>query len=427
MTMFQTRQVPHLEAGLVPFVPDATSRLKASLPIAFVVFYFTAVSINVMPSIIPPAMLAGVLCGGMLYHRELFYFAMNNKLIILYLVVVLASASWSEVPFKSLWYGLQLCATIGAAFIIAVAATPRQIVRGVFIAMALIVVASIASGRKGASAVGPVLVGVTGGKTAMGLAAVVLFASAMALLFDSRQPILYRLAALPMLPVGAYLATHVEAATAKVSVLAFPLVFFGVLSLRLLQRSGRLALLGVMLVAAIPLAVVADELSHGADQVILRALNKDATLTGRTMMWDKADHWIANSPTIGYGFRAFWASESADSIGILHFFSLIDPRVFQLHNTVKEILVDTGWVGLGAFMTTVIIFCVYTTRLIFLYPSSTSGFLAGLFLMMLAHFPVITVVGVFFPPTLVFYVCGTAVIVHFMNLRMAPGGPRSAD
>ncbi len=195
MTMFQTRQVPHLEAGLVPFVPDATSRLKASLPIAFVVFYFTAVSINVMPSIIPPAMLAGVLCGGMLYHRELFYFAMNNKLIILYLVVVLASASWSEVPFKSLWYGLQLCATIGAAFIIAVAATPRQIVRGVFIAMALIVVASIASGRKGASAVGPVLVGVTGGKTAMGLAAVVLFASAMALLFDSRQPILYRLAA----------------------------------------------------------------------------------------------------------------------------------------------------------------------------------------------------------------------------------------
>ncbi len=165
----------------------------------------------------------------------------------------------------------------------------------------------------------------------------------------------------------------------------------------------------------------------GPTRSILRALNKDATLTGRTMMWDKADHWIANSPTIGYGFRAFWASESADSIGILHYFSLIDSRVFQLHNTVKEILVDTGWVGLGAFMTTVIIFCVYTTRLIFLYPSSTSGFLAGLFLMMLAHFPVITVVGVFFPPTLVFYVCGTAVIVHFMNLRMAPGGPRSAD
>jgi exopolysaccharide production protein ExoQ len=427
MTMFQTRQVPNLEAGYVPFVPDATSGLKAILPIAFVVFYFTAVSINVMPSIIPPAMLAGVLCGGMLYHRELFYFAMNNKLIILYLVVVLASASWSEVPFKSLWYGLQLCATIGAAVIIAVAATPRQIVRGIFIAMALIVVASIASGRKGASAVGPVLVGVTGGKTAMGLAAVVLVGSGLALLFDSRQPILYRLAAAPMVPVGAYIATHVEAATAKVSLLAFPLVFFGVLSLRPLSRNGRLALLAVMLVAAVPLAIVADELSHGADQAVLRALNKDATLTGRTVMWDKADHWIATSPAIGHGFRAFWASDSADSIGILHYFGLIDSRVFQLHNTVKEIRVDTGWVGLGVFMATVVIFFSYTMRLIFLYPSSSSGFLAGMFLMMLAHFPVVTVVGVFFPPTVLFYVCGTAVIVYFMNLRMAAGGLRSAD
>jgi exopolysaccharide production protein ExoQ len=283
-------------------------------------------------------------------------------------------------------------------------------------------VASILSGRQGASAAGPVLVGVTGGKTAIGFVAVVLVASGTALLFDFGQPILYRLAAVPMVPVGAYIATHVEAATAKVSLLAFPLVFFGVLSLRPLSRSGRLALLAVMLVAAIPLAIVADELSHGAHQAVLRALNKDATLTGRTVMWDKADHWIANSPIIGYGFRAFWASESADSIGILHYFGLIDPRVFQLHNTVKEIMVDTGWVGLGTFTMTVIVFFSYTIRLIFLYPSSSSGFLAGMFLMMLAHFPVITVVGIFFPPTLLFYVCGTAVIVHFMNSKTTANG-----
>jgi hypothetical protein len=119
------------------------------------------------------------------------------------------SVSWSEVPFKSLWYGLQLCAKIRAAFIIAVAATPRQIVRGVFIAMALIVVASIASGRKGASAVRRLLVGVTGGKTARRF---------------RHGPALR--SAVPMMSVGAYIATHVEAATAKASVLAFPLVFF---------------------------------------------------------------------------------------------------------------------------------------------------------------------------------------------------------
>jgi exopolysaccharide production protein ExoQ len=417
MTTYQTTPGSHVEGGLSPRVSDLASSLRTSLPIAFVVFFFTAVSINVMPSIIPPAMLAGVLCGGILYHRELLYFAINNKLVVLYLVMVLASSSWSAVPSKSLWYALQLCATIGAAFIIGVSATQRQIVRGVFIAMTIIIVASIISGRQGASAAGPVLVGVTGGKTAIGFIAVLLVASATALVFDSGQPLLYRLAAVPLMPVGAYIATHVEAATAKVSLFAFPLVFFGVLALRYLKGSARLALMALMLAATLPLVIVADELSRGADTAILSALNKDATLTGRTLMWDKADHWIANSPTIGYGFRAFWASDSADSIGILHHFGLTDPRVFQLHNTVKEILVDTGWLGLCVFMLSVVIFFYYTVRLIFLHPSSSSGFLASMFLMVLAHFPVETVVVVFFPATVLFYVCGTAAIVHFMNAR----------
>jgi exopolysaccharide production protein ExoQ len=416
MMTYQATSESNPDRPLSPRIPDVLDTLKTSLPIAFVVFFFSAVSINVMPSLIPPAILAGVLCGTVLYHRELFYFAINNKLIMLYLVIVLASASWSAVASKSLWYALQLCATIGAAFIIGVSATPRQIVRGVFIAMTLIIVASIVSGRQGASAAGPVLVGVTGGKTAIGLVAVLLVASAMAVTFDARQPLFYRLAAVPMMPVGAYIATHVEAATAKVSLLAFPLVFFGVLSLRYLRGGGRLALMAMMLAVGVPLAVVAEDVSRGADEAILRALNKDATLSGRTMMWDKADHWIGNSPFIGYGFRAFWASDSADSTGILHHFNLTDPRLFQLHNTTKETLVDTGWVGLSAFMLTVSIFLFYIARLAFLYPSSSSGFLAAMFLMLLAHFPIVTVMGVYFPYTVLFYVCGTAAIVHFMNV-----------
>jgi len=416
MMTYQTTPESHLDRTLSPRFSDVLGALKARLPIAFVVFFFSAVSINIMPSIIPPAILAGALCGTVLYYRELFYFAINNKLIILYLAIVLASASWSAVTSLSLWYALQLCATIASAFIIGVSATQRQIVRGLFIAMSLIIVASIVSGRQGASAAGPVLIGVTGGKTAIGFVAVLLVASAVAVTFDPRQPLLYRLAAVPMIPIGAYVATHVEAATAKVSLLAFPLVFFGVLSLRCLKGSGRLALMAMVLAVFVPLAVVAGDLSHGADEAILHALNKDATLTGRTMMWDKADHWISNSPMIGYGFRAFWASGSADSIGILHHFNLTDPRVFQLHNTIKETLVDTGWVGLCAFMLTVLVFLYYIVRLAFLYPSSSSGFLTAMFLMLLAHFPVVTVVGVYFPSTVLFYACGTAAVVHFMNV-----------
>ena len=55
-------------------------------------------------------------------------------------------------------------------------------------------------------------------------------------------------------------------------------------------------MLGLLLVLVVPLSItlVSSDLSRNADQKILRALNKDVTLTGRTLLWTKADEWIKN-------------------------------------------------------------------------------------------------------------------------------------
>ena len=391
------------------------SLLKDKSATWWVIFFLSIYHINTQ--FVPLAAIAGFATCCFLYYRELYHFIVNNKIVVLYLFVALLSAAWSIVPSLSLWYGCQLCLTALTAILMGISAAPRQIVRGTYVAMAIVIIGSIISQRHGPSAAGPVLIGLTGSKTVIGMAAVALLGSGIAVLFDRQQPVIYRLSTLVLIPIGAYLATHVEAATAKVCAIVFPVAFFGFLALGYLSFAGRWALIGLFLLLAMPLSIsfAFSDLSRDADQKILRALNKDVTLTGRTLLWKKADEWIEESPAVGHGFRAFWTSGSSDSLGMLHFNRLIDPRGFQLHNTIKEIRVDTGWLGLIAFLSVVAVFLYNVLSFVFLYPNPASAFLATMYLMTLSLASINTIVGVFTPTTAFFYMCGTAAIVFSIN------------
>jgi exopolysaccharide production protein ExoQ len=392
------------------------SDLKARAATAVVIFFFTVTSINIMTLILPLALAAGFALCAIIYCLELYHFVVRNKFVTVYPLIVLLSATWSSAPSTTAWYAFQFCLTVGMGILIGVAATPRQLLRGTFAAMAIVIVASVLSGRMGLSAVGYVLVGVTGGKSAMGYAAVTLVGSGIAVLVDREQPLIYRAAALFFIPVGGYFATHIESASALVVLLTFPVAFFGFFALRYLPAVGRWALIVLALTIAIPLSLAAYvQLAGGGSQIVLRALNKDATLTGRTIIWAKADEWIKQSPEIGYGFRSFWTSESSDSMGILHNFGLVDGRGFQIHNTVREILIDTGWLGLIVVLGTTIVFLYYVMATVLLYPGATSAFAAATYCLMIARTPIDTVLGIFYPPTILFYAWGVAAIVFFMN------------
>jgi exopolysaccharide production protein ExoQ len=386
---------------------------RAATP--FVVFFFTVYNVVIIP--VAPTIIAAFAACCLLYYRELYHFVLNNVIVVFFLLIVLLSAAWSIVPDLSLWYGCQLVVTALTAILMGVSATPRQIVRGNFIAMVIIIVASIISRRHGASAVGPVLIGITGSKTVIGMCAAMMLGSGMAVLFDRQQPFVLRLSTLAFIPLGGYYATHVEAATSKVSVLVFPIAFLGLLSLRYLHPRHRWVMMGLFLVLAAPLSlvVVSSDLSRNADQKILHVLHKDATLTGRTLMWKKADEWITQSPVLGYGYRAFWSSGSSDSLALLHANRVADPRAFQLHNTIKEIRVDEGLVGLVAFLAIAAFFLYKILAFVFLYPSPASAYLAASYLQLLALASISTLVGVFTTSTASFYAYGTAAVVYFMN------------
>ena len=391
---------------------------REALGPVWVAFFFTLYTVAGLGKITPLGIMAGFASCCLLYYREIHYFLVNNKKVALYPILPMVSSIWSSDPSSSLWYGFQTFVTIATGIFMGIVATPRQIVRGLFISSAFIIIVSVISGRKGAAAIGPVLIGITGSKSVIGMVGVLLVGTGIAIWFDRKQPLVLRLLSLPLTPIGLYFATHADSATAKVSALALPIATLGFLSLRYFAPSVRWALIGLVLVFTIPLTLVivgTTDVSKNFEQKVLGTFNKDRTLTGRTIMWAKADAWIEKSPVIGHGFRAFWTSGSSDSMGLLHAQKLTDFRGFQLHNTFKEILVDTGWIGLIVFLGTTAFFLYKTLAFALLYPSPASGFLAASYLMTISFMPIGTIIGVFSGGAAQFYLCGTAAIVFFMN------------
>lgn len=75
----------------------------------------------------------------------------------------------------------------------------------------------------------------------------------------------------------------------------------------------------------------------------------DTTFTGRTKIWAFAGHYISQSPYIGYGFGSFWAvGEATRALGE----GFIEGLV-QAHNGYVDVVLEMGYVGL--FIVTVLI------------------------------------------------------------------------
>jgi O-antigen ligase len=138
----------------------------------------------------------------------------------------------------------------------------------------------------------------------------------------------------------------VLASTSKTSLLA-ALLGLGALAFVALARRGPaagvimvwLAILGVTLAAFVALF---------ASDAVFALLGKDATLTGRTKIWDAAMRQIALRPMTGYGYGAVWTEKG--SWGPLAW--IIKHAGFRpqhAHNSWIEQWLGMGVWGLGAF------------------------------------------------------------------------------
>ncbi|MEJ0059752.1 MAG: O-antigen ligase family protein [Terricaulis sp.] len=336
-------------------------------------------------------------------------------------ILAFVSFTWSDLPAVSARYGFQLLFTAYIGVILATLLPPSRFLAMSFLSMFVFCVLSIISQRQGFAAHGMVLVGFTGSKNQMALAGFALMLAAAGTMLDPKQSRLLRLATIPAYPIALYIIAGAASATAVlIAGVAAPALAAAAFAQRL-KPAGRVAtILGVLLFLS-PIAFIWTDILEWINRFMIDVLDKDPTLTGRTYLWAHAEALIERRPVFGYGYQAFWLGGSVDAVGLLRWAEQTDGRQFHFHNTFLQIGVDTGYIGMAAFVVTLIVIGVMSARQFILTPTvATSYFFVNfIILAMLAMTELI--LAPLLPRTMLLYAC--AVYAFWSPVKRAAPKP----
>ncbi|HEY2897220.1 MAG TPA: O-antigen ligase [Gemmatimonadaceae bacterium] len=80
---------------------------------------------------------------------------------------------------------------------------------------------------------------------------------------------------------------------------------------------------------------------------VLSVLGKDATLTGRTILWSAVEGRIEERPMLGYGYNAFWEANGVQSEQVRTVVGWDTPHS---HNGLLDVWLDIGLIGVLALI-----------------------------------------------------------------------------
>jgi len=115
--------------------------------------------------------------------------------------------------------------------------------------------------------------------------------------------------------------------------------------MRILSRDARLAVgLGGIAILGLGMGLLLISSNVGAATALV---GRDATLTGRTELWQYVVEMIMRRPWLGYGYETFWLWELPWRVVVDEGAGWIAPNA---HNGFLEVALALGFVGLGLFI-----------------------------------------------------------------------------
>ena len=318
-------------------------------------------------------------------HQDAFKMLTKWWPLLLTPLILVLSFAWSDYPGISAKYGLQIVYTAFVGLFFAYVLGPKRLTLALFIAMFAFCFLSILIGRQGPSAEGPVLIGLTGSKNQMGYAGHMLFASALAVMFQNRWPPGLRMTAVLGALIGLFIVLQVRATSALLNTAITGALFIGLAPSQRLTPGGRAAGFGILAAICAPLLLIIPELNQALDDFMVNVLHKDRTLTGRTYLWDRAMEMIHQRPLLGWGYQTAWLGDSAMTTGLLRWAGITDGRSFSFHNTYLQLAVDCGIIGATVFTITVISVFIAGLRQYIFRPTNETTFFFVFFIVMLSR------------------------------------------
>ncbi len=316
-------------------------------------------------------------------------------------ILAVLSFFWSDVPSVSGRYGLQLLLTAFTGVLLARTLSPSRFLTVLFLAMLTFCILSLVSGR---SSMG-VLIGLVGSKNQMSFLAYVLAFASIGVMFDKNAPKPIRLLTLPGFLVGTFLVATTASATAYIVTFGSIGMFAGLWILHKLRPAGRVGVILAMVLVASPILLILPEINLAINDFLLNVLHKDPGLTGRDYLWNKADELIAARPLLGYGFQAFWLGDSTDAQVLLARYGQTDGRVFNFHHTYRQFAVDTGLIGMGVLIVTVVAALFAYARRYVMEPTATMTFFFAFYVLSVGRTLTEVLLVPFSAQTLLLFVC----------------------
>ncbi len=300
-------------------------------------------------------------------------------------ILAIISSIWAPSASEAIRKSLLLTLTALIGIYVARQLTARQIIYSIFAVNFLAALASAAA----LDVQGGGATGVFSQKNVLALSMFFLMSSGMVLIFDRAAHWALRLMAVSAMPLALWLM--LQAASATILILSIPMTT--ALAVQVLMWGGMrrirhlrslMALFALFLVALVVMLLFGIS-DFDAVSALLGSVNKDTTLTGRTIIWAQAERILAEHPWTGLGAEGFWRPEVGEANSILRFFHYTAFTKFSFHNSYLENGVQFGYPGMIAtyFLSA---WCVYrAVRTWILRQDLHNAFFMFLSLMILAR------------------------------------------
>jgi len=277
----------------------------------------------------------------------------SRSFLLLPAIFACFSFLWSEAPGESFKYGLELGVTLVAALFLTAARRPDMVLRGMALAFLLHGVVSLALG--GTVAVGnfgqTAFSGLSGSKNLVAdIASTGLVITLGAAWLAARKRAWLWTALLVIgTAVEIWIVIQARSAGAMLSLGVGVATLFALASLLRAPAALRGFITFVVAIVVSAVAVYYRAIAEALVQVAAAVFDKDASLTGRTHLWDRAFELVRERPVLGRGFYAFWQQGNPDAEGLWRYAGITDRTGFTFHNSLIEILVQLGWAGVLLF------------------------------------------------------------------------------
>ncbi|MEQ1790592.1 MAG: O-antigen ligase family protein [Rickettsiales bacterium] len=103
-------------------------------------------------------------------------------------------------------------------------------------------------------------------------------------------------------------------------------------------------------------------MSINIGEVGLEATGKDATLTGRTELWERGIESGMENPLLGVGLGAFWMHGNPVAEKIWYDFAIPSRSGFHFHNFFINVFVEIGLIGVALWVLMFLYVCVKSFR-----------------------------------------------------------------